>query len=63
MDEHHFMRLQIKMTYRGVNKGKAGGAIAPPDFVRIEGTALLLAPPVLRSYWRPWTQKGLVYVW
>ena len=40
-----------------IRGGGAGGAIAPPDFVRIEGvarqrrrTALLLAPPVLGSY-------------
>ena len=40
---------------------KRGGAIAPPYFGSIEGAAgqrwraaLLLAPPVLGSYWRPW---------
>ena len=43
--------LRYFIHVRGVNKGEAGGAIAPPYFVRIEGAAgqrrraaLLLAP-------------------
>ena len=48
--------------YRGVNKGGAGGAIAPPLFGRIEGAAgggaalllaILLAPPDIENHLRP----------
>ena len=46
-----FMKHIIR--YRDLDKGGAGGAIAPPHFGRIEGAAgqrrraaLLLAPPV-----------------
>ena len=50
--------LFVNVTYfRDLNKGGAGGTIAPPHFGRIEGAAgqrrraaLLLAPPVLGSY-------------
>ena len=50
------------MSSRGLSKGEGGrGAIAPsPYFGRIEGAArqrrrasLLLAPPILESYWGP----------
>ena len=47
-------------TYRGVNVGGVKGN-CPPHFDRIEGAAeqwrraaLLIAPHVLGSYWRPW---------
>ena len=48
---------EFSINYRGLSKGGAGGAVAPPYFVRIEDSAgqrrraaLLLAPLVLESY-------------
>ena len=55
-----------KNSYRGVNKGGAGVAIAPPYFGRIEGAAgqrrraaLLLAPPLLGSLLCQISQKDV----